>query len=207
MGNWLIYTVGFTAQLFFGARLVTQWVLSEKAKKVQTPSIFWKLSLLASLLMFVYGYFREDLAIMFGQVLIYIVYIRNLQLQDKWTSSNSLLKTVVVVFPLMIAAYLIFISNLQLRDLVKGENISTFLVGFGLLGQFIFNGRFIYQWAYSEKKKESSLPFGFWLMSLTGAILIFTYGIFRNDPVLLASHFFGGFVYVRNLYLLKEPTD
>ncbi len=206
MSNWIIYSIGFAAQLFFGARLVTQWVLSEKAKKVQTPAIFWKYSLLAAILMFIYGYFRQDLAIMIGQILIYVVYIRNLQLQDKWSNSNTILKAVVVVFPLLIAVYLIFVSKVELRDLVRGENISTTLVGYGILAQVIFNTRFIYQWAYSEKKKESSLPLGFWIISLTGASMIFVYGIFRKDPVLIASHLFGGFVYVRNLLLLKEPV-
>lgn len=204
MSNWLIYGIGFTAQIFFAGRLITQWFLSEKAKKVQTPSIFWKFSLLASLLMFIYGYFREDLAIMLGQVLIYSIYIRNLQLQKEWTSSNIFLKVVVIFFPLLIALYLIFATNYQLSDLVSKSNIATWLVAFGILGQLVFNSRFIYQWIYSEKNRESSLPLGFWLISSLGAILILVYGIFRKDPVLIASHFFGGFVYLRNIHLLRN---
>lgn len=201
MSDWFIYSIGFLAQFFFGARLITQWFHSEKARKVETPSSFWKFSLFASILMFLYGYFRHDLVIMLGQVLVYLVYIRNLQLQDKWTSSNS--KVIYVGVPLIIAFYLIFFSNLQLRDLISRENIAPWLVTFGIFGQFIFNGRFFYQWIYSEKNKESSLPLGFWLLSMAGAILLLTYGIFRKDPVLIASHCFGGMVYLRNLYLLK----
>lgn len=204
MSNWLIYGFGFTAQLFFGARLVTQWFLSEKSKKVETPSIFWKFSLFASILLFVYGYLRQDLAIMLGQVFIYIVYIRNLQLQDKWKNSNEIMKLVVIGVPVSFAFYLVFISNLQWENFVSSKYIATWLVTYGILAQLIFNGRFIYQWLYSEKNKESSLPLGFWVMSLIGAVLIFTYGYFRNDPVLMASHLFGGIVYTRNLYILKN---
>lgn len=206
MSNWLIFSIGFLAQLFFAGRLITQWFLSERSKKVETPSLFWKLSLMGSILMFMYGYFREDVAIMLGQVIIYIVYIRNLQLQNKWTGENSFLKFIYIGVPIIIGAYLIFISKLDLNYLVSSENIASWLIWFGILGQVVFNTRFFYQWLYSEKKKESTLPFGFWVLSLAGALLILTYGLLRNDPVLIASHCFGGIVYIRNILLLKNST-
>ena len=81
MSSWQIYAVGLIAQLLFSGRLLFQWILSEKHKKVLTPSLFWKLSLFASFLLFVYGYLREDFAIMLGQAITYFIYIRNLQLQ------------------------------------------------------------------------------------------------------------------------------
>ncbi len=204
ISDWIIYGIGFLAQLLFSARLISQWLLSEKSKKVETPSIFWKLSLLGSILLFIYGYLREDLAIMLGQAVIYVIYIRNLQLQKQWTSSNIFLKLVVLGFPLLITIYLIFFSELSWKELVTGENIAPWLIIFGVIGQMVFNARFFYQWIYSERKKESSLPLGFWLISLTGAIFIFFYGIFRNDPVLVAAHFFGGIVYTRNLFIMKK---
>lgn len=207
MSNWLIYSIGFLAQLFFAGRLITQWFLSERSKKVETPALFWKLSLMGSILMFMYGYFREDVAIMLGQVIIYIVYIRNLQLQNKWTGENSFLKFIYIGVPLIIGSYLIFISKLDLNYLVSSENIASWLIWFGILGQVVFNTRFFYQWLYSEKKKESTLPFGFWVLSLAGALLILTYGLLRNDPVLIASHCFGGIVYIRNIFLLKNNTN
>jgi len=43
MSNWIIYSIGFLAQLIFSGRLILQWILSEKSKKVLTPSLFWKL--------------------------------------------------------------------------------------------------------------------------------------------------------------------
>lgn len=204
MSNWLIYSIGFVAQLFFAGRLITQWFLSEKSKKVETPSVFWKLSLIASILMFMYGYFRHDLAIMLGQVLIYVVYIRNLQLQKQWSGSNYVLKFLFIGIPILIASYLIFVSNLSWSLLISREKIAPWLVLFGIVGQLVFTARFFYQWIYSERKKVSSLPLGFWILSLMGALLILLYGIFRKDPVLIASHVFGGVVYVRNIYLLRN---
>lgn len=161
---------------------------------------------MGSILMFMYGYLREDAAIMLGQVLIYTVYIRNLQLQNQWTGSNSFLKSIYIGAPLLIATYLIFISNLDLGYLFSRENIAPWLIALGILGQMVFNSRFFYQWIYSEKKKVSTLPLGFWLLSLVGAVLILVYGILRKDPVLIASHCFGGVVYVRNIYLLRNSA-
>lgn len=60
------------------------------------------------------------------------------------------------------------------------------------------------QWFYSEKRKESSLPLGFWLLSLAGSLLILIYAIFRKDPVLLVGHSLGVFLYLRNILILKS---
>uniref|UniRef100_UPI0030DDA97C lipid-A-disaccharide synthase N-terminal domain-containing protein n=1 Tax=uncultured Salegentibacter sp. TaxID=259320 RepID=UPI0030DDA97C len=54
MSDWLIYTIGFTAQLLFSGRSILQWIISEKNKRVLTPVLFWQLSLVASFLLFVY---------------------------------------------------------------------------------------------------------------------------------------------------------
>jgi len=64
--------------------------------------------------------------------------------------------------------------------------------------------RFVYQWIYSEKNKESSLPFGFWLLSLIGSLMILVYAILRKDPVLLIGHLMGSFIYTRNIFILKK---
>jgi len=98
MSDWIIYTIGFTAQILFSARLLFQWILSEKNKKSVTPVLFWKLSLLASFLLFVYGYFREDFAIMFGQTLTYFIYIRNLQLQGQWQKLHRFFRIFLLFF-------------------------------------------------------------------------------------------------------------
>ena len=54
---------------------------------------------------------------------------------------------------------------------------------------------------YSENKKESTLPLGFWVLSIGGSILILSYAIFRSDPVLFIGHIIGTFIYSRNIYI------
>jgi lipid-A-disaccharide synthase-like uncharacterized protein len=71
----------------------------------------------------------------------------------------------------------------------------------GSAGQLIFTFRFVYQWIYSENRKDSVLPLGFWIISTVGSLMIFTYAIYRLDPVLFAAHSLGLFVYVRNIFL------
>jgi len=204
MENWPIFAIGFLAQLLFSARLISQWFLSEKSKKVETPVLFWKLSLLASILLFTYGYLREDLAIMLGQFLIYGIYWRNLSLMDEWHKRNLLFKILIIAFPIGITAYIIFFGSLKWSDLFTSENISGWLIALGILAQIIYTSRFFYQWYHSEQTQESSLPMGFWILSLIGSSLLFTYGIFRQDPVLIAAHFFGAIIYMRDMYLLKN---
>ncbi|MFD1094902.1 lipid-A-disaccharide synthase N-terminal domain-containing protein [Salegentibacter chungangensis] len=204
MNEWVIFGLGFLAQLFFSARLVTQWFISEKAKKVKTPVIFWKLSLLASILLFIYGYLREDLAIMLGQFLIYAVYIRNLQLQGAWNKTSLFFRGLVLGFPVALSFYGMFYNSLEWTDLINGVNISPWLVILGVFGQVVYTSRFFYQWYFAEKTGHSFLPEGFWILSVLGAVFLFTYGIFRNDPVLISAHFFGGLIYMRDLYILRR---
>ena len=102
MSNWFVYGIGFLAQILFSGRLIVQWLLSEKNKRVITPSVFWKLSLLASFLLFVYGYLRDDFAIMLGQTITYFIYIRNLQLQGEWQKTPKWFQIFLFAFPIII---------------------------------------------------------------------------------------------------------
>lgn len=204
MSNWIIYSVGFFAQLLFSGRLILQWVLSEKSKKVLTPSLFWKLSLIASFLLFVYGYLREDFAIMLGQALTYFIYIRNLQLQGEWQKAPKWLQWFLMLFPVFLVIYSYNNNSYDMAKLFKNEAIPIGLLIWGSIAQIIFTLRFVYQWVYSEKNKESSLPFGFWLLSLIGSIMILIYAVLRKDPVLLIGHLMGSVIYFRNIIILKK---
>ncbi|MGM5470767.1 lipid-A-disaccharide synthase N-terminal domain-containing protein [Flavobacteriaceae bacterium LMO-SS05] len=212
MSNWIIYSIGFIAQILFSSRLVVQWVTSERQKKVITPTLFWTLSLFASFLLFVYGYLREDFAIMLGQGLTYFIYIRNLQLQGEWVKFPRLFRYILFMVPILISIFY-FNNNVIDRDILfKNEAIPLWLLVLGIISQVVFTFRFVYQWIYSEYKKESILPLGFWLLSLSGSLLILIYAIFRQDPVLFLGHGLGLIIYTRNLFLIRKnnaenPTE
>jgi lipid-A-disaccharide synthase-like uncharacterized protein len=207
MNDWIIYSIGFAAQILFSSRLVIQWITSEKKRKVITPTLFWILSLIASFLLFIYGYLRDDFAIMLGQALTYFIYIRNLQLQNKWQIFHWSIRLVLYSVPTLIAIYY-FNNNVMDRDvLFRNDSIPMWLLWLGIISQVIFTLRFVYQWLYSEYEKKSSLPLGFWLLSLTGSILILWYAVNRRDPVLFIGHSLGAIIYIRNLILLHKQHD
>jgi lipid-A-disaccharide synthase-like uncharacterized protein len=206
MSSWIIYSIGFLAQILFSSRLIIQWVTSEKQQRVITPTLFWTLSLIASVLLFIYGYLRYDFSIMLGQSLTYYIYIRNLQLQKQWHKFPKALQLFLLIFPALIVIYYFNNNKIDINLLFNNEDIPFWLLGLGIVAQIIFTLRFVYQWLYSEAQKSSILPFGFWLLSLIGSILILTYAVIRTDWVLLMGHGLGSIIYARNIYLIHR-TD
>lgn len=204
MNNYIIYSIGFLAQILFSSRLILQWIISEKNKKVLTPVLFWEISLFASFLLFVYGYMRHDFSIMLGQTITYYIYIRNIQLQNDWKKIPFALRWFIVLFPVFVVLYGYNNNIYDLHNLLKNENIPQWLLWLGIIAQVLFTLRFVYQWIYSEKKQSSVLPLGFWILSLSGSLLIFIYAIIRRDPVLLAGHAMGLVIYIRNIIILKN---
>ena len=73
MKDYLIYSIGFLSQILFFGRTIIQWFKSEHEGRVLSPTLFWKISLLASILMLTYGILRNDAAILIGQILVYFM--------------------------------------------------------------------------------------------------------------------------------------
>jgi lipid-A-disaccharide synthase-like uncharacterized protein len=72
----------------------------------------------------------------------------------------------------------------------------------GYAGVALFAGRWFVQMAYSRKHRKPVVPTVFWIMSITGSILLLTYFTFgRNDSVGVLSNLFPTLVAVYNLYL------
>lgn len=208
MSNWLIYGLGLVAQGLFSARILVQWFMSERAKKVVSPTIFWVLSLIASYIFFVYGWLRKDFAIMLGQIIGYYVYIWNLGAKGVWGKISSIWRWLVISILLMtpIVGITIVISKdpTIFETLFQNSSVPLWLVIYGSLGQVIFSFRFIYQLIYSYRRGESILPIGFWIISLIGSATIISYGIVRRDPVLILGQSAGFISYTRNLILWKR---
>ena len=84
------------------------------------------------------------------------------------------------------------------------SNYEIFFLIIGFIGQGLFASRFIFQWIYSEKKGESSIPVIFWYLSIFGGLGLLTYAVFRKDPVIILGQLFGIFIYLRNLILIYK---
>ncbi|MBV7512407.1 lipid-A-disaccharide synthase N-terminal domain-containing protein [Pseudomonas sp. PDM25] len=83
----------------------------------------------------------------------------------------------------------------------------TLWLAVGFVGQLAFTGRFVLQWLYSEYKKRSMIPVGFWYLSIVGSALLLAYAIYREDPVFIVGQSFGFIVYLRNLQLIAKHRE
>ena len=92
-----------------------------------------------------------------------------------------------------------FLQSLTLFEII-------FLI-IGFIGQGLFASRFIVQWLYSERKKESSIPISFWYLSIFGGIGLLIYAISRKDPVIITGQIFGILIYTRNLILIYKKNE
>lgn len=195
-----IYGLGFFAQSLFGARLIVQWIISEKSGRIVSPTVFWQLSLMASFLFLVYGIIRNDLVIIIGQTLSYLIYIRNLQLKNDWKKFPPSVRIFIFALP-VIALTWVLTSHDKLGLIFSNNDLTNPIIAIGAMGQLMLNVRFIYQWYYSEKNNDSILPLGFWIISSVASVMILGYAYYRLDPVLLVAQGMGIFVYLRNVII------
>lgn len=75
-------------------------------------------------------------------------------------------------------------------------------VVFGVVGQLLFMCRFLVQWIASERAKRSVVPVLFWYFSIGGGLALFSYAVYRGDPVFILGQSLGIVIYARNLYLI-----
>ena len=199
-----IYAVGFLAQGFFSARILVQWLMSEKARRVLSPTVFWVLSIIGSYLLCIYGWLRDDFAIVLGQCISYYIYLWNLNIKGVWKRVPLIFRIILLLTPVVAAGFMLENTTEVIDKLFRNDDIPLWLVIYGCSGQILFTLRFIYQWYYSRRAGESELPAGFWIISLTGSLLIVSYAIIRHDPVLILGQSFGLVAYIRNLCILRH---
>jgi len=76
INGWVLF--GFLGQAAFSARFLVQWIISEKKGESTIPVVFWYLSLVGGVILFVYALYKQDLVFIVGQGSGVVVYLRNL---------------------------------------------------------------------------------------------------------------------------------
>jgi lipid-A-disaccharide synthase-like uncharacterized protein len=194
---------GFLAQGFFAARFLLQWLLSERARRSLLPVHFWYFSLCGSILLLAYAIHRRDPVITTGQVVGLGIYLRNLnyihhelmnRLRHSWFWLWLLFTAVATL-----AGYHLGPDSAS-RPLI----LDNFWTLFGFVGQALFTGRFVVQWLYSERLKQSLMPRSFWILSISGSLMLFAYATAVMDPVIMLGQSLGLVIYSRNLILLQR---
>lgn len=81
--NVLWVLLGLGGQMLFSARMLLQWIASEKSGKNVITVSFWWISLIAGLILFTYFAWRQDIVGVLGQSTGLVVYARNVKLHYK----------------------------------------------------------------------------------------------------------------------------
>lgn len=201
-----IYAIGFLAQAFFSARVLIQWLMSERAKEIVSPTAYWVCSVIGSYLLFIYGWLREDFAIIMGQTLSYYIYLWNLDAKGHWRGLPKSVRLLLIGTP--VVAFLAILSEFDdfILAFVHNREVPVWLLLFGSLGQIVFSLRFLYQWLCSRSHHRSLLSIGFWRLSLLGSAMIITYGLLRHDPVLVLGQAVGFIAYFRNIMIGRRAA-
>ncbi len=200
----IVTCIGFLAQGFFSARILVQWIMSEKARRSLSPTLFWVFSLCGAYLMFIYGWLRHDFAIVLGQLISYYIYMWNLRIKD--VKIPKVFRIILLLTPVVAICLVAGRAGVFVERFLHNSDVPLWLLLFGSAGQIIFTLRFIYQWLYSRRRGESRLPVGFWILSLTGSLSIVSYGIIRHDIVLIIGQSFGLVSYIRNIILIARES-
>ena len=202
-----IYCIGFAAQVFFAARVMIQWYLSEEHRQVESPMLFWIFSLIGSLILLGYGWLRKDIAIVVGEVLSFYIYLWNLKAKGLFDKTPKGTAVLLAVIPLIALVLMLKDAASFSTDFLRNSDLPPSLLVFGLAGQLVFKSRFIFQWFYSVRHGESSLPMVFWIISVLGSLMIIAYGLIRHDWVLVAGQV-GIVASVRNIMIaLAHPRN
>ena len=195
-----VYLLGLVAMGVYGSRILIQWYMSEKSHRVESPGIYWVLSSLGAVLLYVYGWLRKDLSIIVGESLGYYVYMWNISILGLYKRVPRIVIILQALFPLVIIGLIIKDWPVFVETFLHNEYVPLGLLLFGIAGQVTYEIRSIYQLVYSVRRHQSVLPLGHWVLAVIGSLMIITYGLIRHDWVLAVGQF-SIFFSIRNLMI------
>ena len=204
--NTYIIIIGLLSQACYAARQLVQWIMTEKLRRVVSPTGYWAFSLAGCCFMLWYGWLREDIVILVGQILSFYVYVLNLDYKGAWKRIPLALRIVFYLVPVACIIGVIIMAPTLIDRFVHNPEISLSWMIYGTCAQLIFLSRYVYQVVVSVKHHESLLPPPFWIISIVGASLIFVYGLYRLDPILIMGQSVAIAIFSRNLWFgLTHP--
>jgi lipid-A-disaccharide synthase len=213
----IYYPLGLLPVLFFTARFLIQWILSEKAQRSIVPTVFWKLSIAGNTLQSLHYFLQFQYPIAWLQSSNAWIAWRNLDLM-KGTKGHSRSFALSLLgwisFGVIVACYvqeMVFpgaISQRRVDFANYFESPSMFLWhAFGFGGQALFASRFWLQWRQAERSGKSELSALFWKISLSGSVMSLIYFIHIQAIISILNNGFALVPYIRNLILLRRQKE
>lgn len=195
-----VYLLGLAGMGIYGTRIVVQWYMSEKSRRIESPGIYWIMSSIGAVILYIYGWLRKDFSIIFGESLSYYIYMWNISTMGLYKKVPKVIIIIQALFPVAIIALIAKDMPSFVETFLTNEAVPPSLLTLGILGQFTYEIRSVYQLVYSIRRKESVLPLGYWMLAVAGSLMIIAYGIIRHDWVLVIGQFAIVFS-VRNIML------
>ena len=195
-----VYLLGLCGMAIYGTRIVVQWYLSERSHQVESPGIYWVMSSIGAIVLYIYGWLRKDFSIIFGESLSYYIYMWNIGIMGLYKRVPKVVIVVQALFPLVILALISQDFHTFVDSFLRNEAVPPKLLWFGIAGQFTYEIRSVYQLVYSMRRKESVLPLGHLLLAVAGSLMIIAYGLIRHDWVLVIGQF-AIFFSIRNIMI------
>jgi lipid-A-disaccharide synthase-like uncharacterized protein len=170
----------FAGGLTFYGRFYVQWIYSEIKKRSAMPTAFWYMSAAGALMLFTYAVLTTSPVGALGFCFNLVVYSRNLIhiWREKGTLSRGLNVAVhaVVGAVTLFAVALMAMTWFHVYEATSQADTDTvqqtwLWLAVGVVGQGLFAGRFIVQWAATEVQRKSVVPTAFWYMSIAAASL------------------------------------
>ncbi len=184
-----VYLLGLAGMAIYGVRIVVQWYLSEKAHEVVSPGIYWVMSSIGAIVLYIYGWLRKDFSIIFGESIGYYIYMWNIAIMGLYKNTPRWVFVAQALFPVLIIGLMLRDFPAFTHDFLMNEKVPPGLLALGMIGQFTYEIRGVYQLVYSMKRKESILPLGHWILAVAGSLMIIAYGLIRHDWVLVIGQF------------------
>lgn len=184
-----VYALGLAGMGIYGTRIIIQWYMSEKSKRVESPAVYWVLASIGAVVLYLYGWLRKDFSIIFGESVSYYIYMWNIKVMGLYKKVPRWVIWIQALFPVLILALMMKDYPAFSEQFLHNKDVPPELLLFGVLAQFMYEIRSLYQLIYCFRKKESILPLGHWILAVVGSSMIIIYGLIRHDWVLVIGQF------------------
>ncbi|MDP1834887.1 MAG: lipid-A-disaccharide synthase N-terminal domain-containing protein [Chlamydiales bacterium] len=222
MDEWrvlLYYPLGMLPALFFGLRVLVQWLQSERAGTSMVSALFWRLSLAGNLLSVAHYFIQLQFPFALFQTINAVISWRNLDLmraEGAYVSTRGAIKVFLSCIALLTVCFVtlslstegqIIWTRIPVHAWKTTLHVSLAWHLVGTVGQCLFASRFWVQWWLAEKSHASHLGNAFWWLCIIGNLMSLLYFVRIDDTVSIMNNAFTVIPAIRNLILLaRRPT-
>jgi lipid-A-disaccharide synthase-like uncharacterized protein len=213
-----LYILGFLSTILFSFRTAVQWIQSEKKGRSIASFAYWKISILANVILAIHSFIQLQYHICLVQSFLATLGTRSINLrqpiEQQWSFGRFI--KILILVPILVTCAFAYVTDSPTGqfDWIKtpklpwarfsGEEVSARWHLFGTASIFLFSLRFWIHWWQAEKHGQEDLSPQFWIASFIGATCSLVYFIKIHDVVNIAGYGFAYVPMIRNYLILKK---